>query len=95
MMLRIIIELVPAGREHAKFELARAELGNVSDLAALSNYVIRAGEGANPLTATPAWQRTGRIEKHRRNQSVWKLVERAAAWCGDPDRLSRPAEKGA
>lgn len=91
-MLRIIVELVPGGREHAKFEVARAELGNVSDLAALSNYVIRVGEGANPLTATPAWQRTGRIEKHRRNQSVWKLVERVAAWCGDQAKKAATSE---
>jgi hypothetical protein len=81
MMLRIIVELVPGGYEPAKRELARAELGNISNLAAVSDYVIRAGEGANPLTCTPAWQRTGKIESHPRNQSVWKLVERAAAWC--------------
>jgi len=82
-MLRIIVELVPGGREPAKFELARAELGNLSELAAVSDYAIRASEGANPLTDTPAWRRTGLIEGHPRNQSVWKLVERAAAWCGD------------
>jgi hypothetical protein len=81
MMLRIIVELVPGGYEPAKRELARAELGNVSDLAAVSNYVIRASEGANPLAGTPAWQRTGKIENHQRNRSVWALVERAAAWC--------------
>jgi hypothetical protein len=80
MMLRIIVELVPGGHEPAKFEVARAELGNVSRLAPLNNYVIRAGEGANPLAGTPAWQRTGKIENHRRNRSVWALVERAAAW---------------
>lgn len=91
-MLRIIVELVPGGYEPAKRELARAELGNVSDLAALSNYVIRAGEGANPLTGTPAWQRTGRIGKHRRNQSVWKLVERAAVWCGDQAKKAATSE---
>jgi len=82
-MLRIIVELVLGGYEPAKRELARAELGNVSGLAATSSYVIRAGEGANPLAGTPAWQRTGKIEDHRRDQSVWALVERAAAWCGD------------
>ena len=80
-MLRIIVELVPGGREPAKYELARAELGNVSDLAPESDYVIRASDGANPLTGTPAWQRTGKIESHQRNRSVWALVERAAAWC--------------
>ena len=91
-MLRIIVELVPGGYEPAKRELARAELGNVSDLAAVSNYVIRAGEGANPLTGTPAWQRTGKIENHRRNQSVWALVERAAAWCGDQAKKASSSE---
>lgn len=91
-MLRIIVELVPGGYEPAKRELARAELGNVSDLAAVSAYVIRAGEGANPLTGVPAWQRTGRIERHRRNQSVWKLVERAAAWCGDQAKKAATSE---
>ena len=92
MMLRIIVELVPGGYEPAKRELARAKLGNVSDLAAVSNYVIRAGEGANPLTGTPAWQRTGTIEDHRRDQSVWALVERAAAWCGDQAKKASSSE---
>jgi hypothetical protein len=82
-MLRIIVELVPGGHEPAKRELARAELGNISNLAAFSNYAIRAGEGANPLAGTLPWQRRGTIAGHARNQSVWKLVERAAAWCGD------------
>lgn len=82
-MLRIIVELVPGGYEPAKRELARAELGNISNLASVSDYQILANEGPNPLTSTPAWQRTGTIKKHPRNQSVWKLVERAAAWCSD------------
>ena len=44
--------MFPGGREPAKYELARAEFGNVFDLAAVSNYIIRAGEGANLLTGT-------------------------------------------
>jgi hypothetical protein len=82
-MLRIIVELVPGGYEPAKRELARAELGNISKLAFVSDYQILADEGPNPLTTTSAWQRTGTIKKHPRNQSVWRLVERAAAWCGE------------
>jgi len=82
-MLRIIVELVPGGYEPAKRELARAELGNISDLAEVSDYQIRANEGPNPLTTASAWQRTGRIENYPRNQSVWELVERAAAWCSN------------
>ncbi len=92
MMLRIIVELVPGGYEPAKRELARAKLGNISDLATVSNYVIRAGEAANPLTGTPAWLRTGKIEGHRRQQSVWALVERAAAWCNDQARKASTSE---
>jgi hypothetical protein len=91
-VLRIIVELVPGGYEPAKRELARAELGNVSGLAAVSTYVIRAGEGANPLTRAPAWQRTGTIEDHRRDQSVWALVERAAAWSGDQAKKASTSE---
>lgn len=83
MMLRIIVELAPGGYELAKRERARTKLGNISNLAAVSTYVIRAGEAAHPLTGTPAWQRTGKIGDHKRDQSVWALVERAAAWCAD------------
>ena len=92
MMLRIIVELVPCGYELAKRELARAKLGNISNLTAVSTYVIRAGEDAHPLIGTPAWQRTGKIEDHKRDQSVWALVERAAAWCGDQAKKASPSE---
>ena len=91
-MLRIIVELVLGGYEPAKRELARAELGNVSGLAATSSYVIRAGEGANPLAGTPAWQRTGRIEDHQRNQGVWALVARAADWCDNQAKKASSSE---
>ena len=83
VMLRIIVELVPGGYEPARRELARAELGNISNLAAVSDYTIRAGEGPNPLAGAPPWQRRGMILGHSREQSVWRLVERAASWCGN------------
>lgn len=79
-MLRIIIQLVPGGLEHGAREVARADLGNLSNLAPTSDYSISAREGVNPLCASPAWQQQGVIMSHDRGQSVWALVARAASW---------------
>lgn len=79
-MLRIIVELVPGGDESRRRELARADIGNVSHLASVSDYVVRASENANALAGQPAWAKTGLITKHHRNQTVWALVARAAEW---------------
>jgi hypothetical protein len=78
-MLRITVDLVPGGVGRPR-ELARAELGNVSDLADRSDYRIAAREGDNPLAERRAWESRGLIAGHDRNQSVWALVAKAAAW---------------
>lgn len=82
-MLRIRVELVPGGREHLKHEVARAELGNLSHLAARSDYSISASEGPNPTACTEAWASRGNILGHDREQTVWRLVEKAAAWAAN------------
>ena len=87
-MLRILVQLVPGGDEELLRELARAELGNISNLARMSDYAVVANESENRLAAMPAWSRRGLITRHDRRQSVWKLVERAAEWAG------RQAEEG-
>ena len=79
-MLRIIVQLVPGGAEQRAHEVARAELGNLSELAPTSDYSISACEGANPLRASAAWDRRGLIVSHDRRQSVWALVAKAASW---------------
>jgi hypothetical protein len=79
-MLRITIDLVPGGRESAKRELARAELGNLSDLSDISDYAIVASEDVNSLAGRGRWKVRGMIARHDRNQSVWELVSKAAAW---------------
>jgi len=78
-MLRIIVEIVPGGVGRPR-ELARAELGNVSDLADRSDYVVIAREGANPVADTPPWESRGRISDFNRRQSVWKLVQAASSF---------------
>jgi hypothetical protein len=79
-MLVIKVELWPGGDERFKTVLARAGIGNVSNLADVSDYEIVANEGANPLTGTPAWKGRGLLHQHDRRQSVWALVAKAAAW---------------
>jgi hypothetical protein len=79
-MLVIRVELWPGGDERFKTVLARAGIGNISNLADVSDYEIVASEGANPLTGTPAWKGRGLLHQHDRRQSVWALVAKAAAW---------------
>jgi hypothetical protein len=66
----------PPGRR----TLAKAHIGNLSSLAAASDYQVAASEGANPLTGIPAWTGRGLLHQHDRRQSVWALVAKAAAW---------------
>jgi hypothetical protein len=80
VMLRIIVEILPGGREHLRCELARADLANVSDLSDVSDYAIVASEDVNALAQRGRWEVRGLITKHDRNQSVWSLVAKAAAW---------------
>ncbi len=78
-MLRITIEIIPGGVGRPR-ELAQALLGNVSDLADRSNYQIAAREDDNKLAGRRAWEARGLINDHDRNQSVWALAAKAAAW---------------
>ena len=78
-MLLIKIEIVPGGWGRPR-ELARAVLGNLSSLADVSDYEISAREGDNPLAGRGLWWAKGTIEGHDRNQTVWALVAKAAAW---------------
>ena len=76
-VLRIIVELVPGG-VGAPRELARAVLGNVSMLDKISDYSVMVREGPNPITGTPAWEASGEIVNHDREQTEWALVHAAA-----------------
>lgn len=89
LMLRIVVEIVPGGVGKPR-ELAKAVLGNMSDLADRSDYATRAREGANILAASPSWHSRGHILGHDRHQTVWRLVERAAKWAAEEaDNVAR------
>lgn len=82
-MLRITVEICPGGDEARAFTVARAELGNLSDLADTSDYAVAIAEGDNPIAGTPAWRHRTRIEGHPRRSSVWALVAKVAALAAD------------
>jgi hypothetical protein len=73
--------MVPNGQEEKAFEQARIEIG-LLDVSASghSDYRIMAWERDNPVTGVGTWESRGHLLGHNRNQTVWALVERAAAW---------------
>ena len=79
-MLRITVELVPGGREHAKRVLARAQVSNILNLADVSDYAVKVETEGRLEPWQPAWERRGMIAGHDRRQSVWSLVAKVSAW---------------
>lgn len=81
-MLRLTVELVPGGREAHKRVLATMTLANVTDTLTswLDDYAIHAAEDVNPVAQRERWESCGLIAGHDRNQTVWALIAKAAAW---------------
>lgn len=78
-MLRIIVEILPNGHRELRRTIASMNVGNLSDLADVSDYTVDAMEGANPVAGTPSRSTTCTVVGHDRRTSVWSLVEKAAA----------------
>ena len=78
-MLKITIELVPAGLEPLRRSIGTVNISNESDLADLSDYRVVATEAANPLTGDPAGIAECVVVNHARRQRVWALIEAVAA----------------
>jgi len=79
-MLRITVELVSGGREHAKRVLAKAEVSNMSDLGDVADYTVEVETAARMEPWQPEWERRGVVHGHNRSSSVWSLVAKVAAW---------------
>jgi hypothetical protein len=77
-MLLITVEIWPGGRRDTRRTVASMAIGNLSSLAAISDYQIDARESANPLTAAPARSASCKVVGHDRRSSVWALVAKAA-----------------
>jgi hypothetical protein len=81
-MLRVTVELWPGGREAHKRELAVMHISNMGVLAGADDYAIAvvAKEDVNPVAQRGRWESRGMIFHHDREQSVFALLTKAAAW---------------
>lgn len=76
-MLRVTVDLIPGGYRPLRRTIATMNIGNVTDLADVSDYKIDAIEAANPLTNTPPRSANCVVSSHDRRQSVWSLIAKA------------------
>jgi hypothetical protein len=84
-MIVVTVTIVPGEYEPRRRDIGTLRIGNVSDLAPISDYTVDVIEAANPLAGTPARIGECRVEQHDRAQTVWALVERAAAAAQNAD----------
>ncbi|MGY4480151.1 hypothetical protein [Bradyrhizobium sp. USDA 3364] len=75
-MLRVTIEILPAGAEESRRTIGSMIIGNISNLADISDYSVSVTESDNPLAETPPRTRDFIVRHHARRQSVWKLIAR-------------------
>jgi hypothetical protein len=77
-MLRITIELVPFGQEDGARIIGRGNIGNVSNLADLSNYSCRFEE--NTWRGRICGPYSGKLRNWPRNEhGAWEIVHAALA----------------
>ncbi|UFW48187.1 MULTISPECIES: hypothetical protein [Bradyrhizobium] len=76
-MLVVKVELWPSGNGALRQPIGTMHIGNVSNLADLSDYQVIAMETANPLTGTPPGIARFSVLAHARRQRVWALLQRA------------------
>jgi hypothetical protein len=69
-----MLAILPGGSSALRRTLATLRIGNISDLADVSDYECFAMEGANVLTGNPPRMCTFFVRGHNRQQSVWALL---------------------
>lgn len=67
-MIRVTVEMWPGGDQSKKYEIARVDVSNVSDLAEVSDYGTYAVVGKDRFA--------GGVEKHRRSDGWAALLTR-------------------
>lgn len=76
-MLVVKLEIWPGGRESGARTVGVANIANVSDLAAVSNYMYKVMEYGNfSDKCLPAKGCCGTIRNHERANSAWELVRK-------------------
>jgi hypothetical protein len=84
-VLRVTVEIWPSG-DKIRYALT-PNFAHVRDLAEVSDYAVSAGQEYNPNT--PPWTRHGYIFQRDRNNSVWALVAKVAAWAAEVAKTRR------
>jgi hypothetical protein len=77
-LLVITVDLVPGGYESHRRTIGSMRIGNISNLADISDYAVDVMEGANPLTGDPPRNAVCTVLAHDRRQSVWALLAKAS-----------------
>lgn len=75
--MSLFIEVYVGSRDD-RVKVAESKAWNVSDLAKVSDYEFRSEEFGAPHLDIPAKTVEGNLYSHRRDQSVWALVEKIA-----------------
>lgn len=91
-MLVVTIELWPGGLGALRRPIGTLHIGNVSNLADVSDYRVIAMESANSLIGTPAGVAQFRVLAHDRRQRVWALLQRACDEAMKADWVSKGSE---
>lgn len=82
-MLKVSVEILPGGDPTRRRTLGLLTIANATDAGGRSDYEVYATEGANPLASLPARACATIVRSHDRHQSVWRLIEAAAAAVND------------
>ena len=97
-MIRVCIELHPGGDATRAREIARLDIANISNLAPLSDYAIRAKD-IGGWSGKPAFEASGLTVSHQRRDSIWSLLAVAAArvasaWAATADESDTRIQAG-
>jgi len=77
-MLVVRVELWPGGNYRKSRTISTMIVGNISQLAEISDYDIRMHEGAVDHLDIPEREEHFELKGHRRKQSVWAIIAKAA-----------------
>ena len=75
-MLVVRVEIWPGGYEPGKREIARMNVGNISDLADTSDYIATLEEYGNERLGIPKSKSTVQVTGHTRRSTVWSLIRK-------------------
>jgi hypothetical protein len=77
-MLLITIDIVSGGYAVRRKNIATMKIGNITNLADISDYVVDGLETENALVGTGQRSTRTFVKGHDRRQSVWPLIAKAA-----------------